>query len=234
MTKIKQDAMITPPTLQFLEDLSLNNDREWFHAHANAYAAAKQNVLDTAQALIAQISRFDASVSQVEPKRCLFRIARDTRFANDKSPYKTNFGLLIHALGTKSKADAPGYYLHIQPGHSSVSCGVYCSPPDVVRVIRKSIYENWEELEAILHPPYPVPWTELFRDDDALTCVPNGFPKDHPAASCLMLKHFYLMVSLRDKELQSSDIAEKAARYFETMLPFKKFIEEAIKGEGDI
>jgi len=222
--------MIYPSTFQFLSDLSQNNTREWFHAHSGAYNAAKQNVLDTAQALIGQITSFDPTVNQVEPKRCLFRIARDTRFANDKSPYKTNFGLLIHALGTKAKAGAPGYYFHIEPGQSFVSCGVYCPPPDILRAVRKSVFDNWDEFEAILNPSHPVGWQGLHRDDDALKRVPNGFPKEHPAAASLMLKHFYLFVPLTDKELQSPDIEQKAAGHFQTMLPFNKFIEEAISG----
>ena len=220
--------MINSSTLQFLTDLSQNNYREWFHAHANEYDAAKLNVLDTARALISEIGLFDPSVIQVDPKRCLFRIARDTRFSHDKSPYKPNFGLLLHALGTKAKADAPGYYFHIQPGESFVSCGVYCPPPNILRAVRKSIYDNWEEFESILHPSKPVAWSGLHRDEDALKRVPAGFPADHPSAFYLMLKHFYLLVPLSDEELLSSNIAKKAATYFETMLPFNRFIEEAV------
>ena len=221
--------MITSSTLQFLTDLSQNNNREWFHKNANDYEAAKKNVLNTAVALISQISRFDSSVNVVDPKRCLFRIARDTRFAHDKSPYKTNFGLLLHAQGTQSKADAPGYYFHIEPGSSFASCGVYCPPPDVLKNIRKSIYDNWEEFDAILHPAQPVAWSGLYRDEDALKRVPTGFPKEHPSAPCLMLKHFYLLVPITDDELLSPDIAKKAADFYQTMLPFNRFIEEAIK-----
>jgi len=223
--------MIAISTFEFLTELAQNNNRDWFHAHAGEYAAAKENVLRTAQALIAEIGRFDQSVSHVDPKRCLFRIARDTRFSHDKSPYKPNFGLLLHALGTKAKDGVPGYYFHIQPGESFVSCGVYCPPPDVLRAIRKSIYDNWDEFDEILHPAYPVAWSGLHRDTDALKRVPNGFPKEHPSASCLMLKHFYLLVPLSDEELKDSGMAKKAAGYYETMLPFNRFIEEAVKGE---
>ena len=225
--------MITSSTLQFLKDLAKNNDREWFHTHAHEYAVAKQNVLDTAQALTAEISCFDPSLSHVDPKRCLFRIARDTRFSHDKSPYKPNFGLLLHTLGTKAKAGAPGYYFHIQPNESFVSCGVYCPPPDILRIVRKSIYDNWEEFDAILHPPHKAAWDGLYRDNDALQRVPPGFSKEHPSASFLMLKHFYLLVPLSDSALQSPDIVKKAAGYYQTMLPFNRFIEEAIKGGAD-
>jgi uncharacterized protein (TIGR02453 family) len=222
--------MVTSSTLKFLNDLSQNNSREWFHSHAHQYDAAKKNVLETAQSLITQISRFDPSVHLIDPKRCLFRIARDTRFTHDKSPYKTNFGLLLHAQGTKAKADTSGFYFHIQPaGESFVSSGIYCPPPDILRAVRKSIFENWEEFDTILHPPYPVHWKGLFRDKDALKRVPNGFPKEHPSASSLMLKHFYLHVPITDAEVMGVDIAKKAADYFETMLPFNRFINEAMK-----
>lgn len=220
--------MIHPSTLQFLVDLSQNNHRDWFHEQAPLYAAAKRNVLETASTLMLEINHFDSSIGRIDPKRCLFRVARDTRFSHDKSPYKTNFGLLLHEQGTKAKAGAPGYYFHIEPGNSFASCGIYCPPPNILRVIRKSIFDNWSEFEAILHPAQPVAWRELYRDDDALKRVPNGFPKEHPSAHFLVLKHFYLLVPVSDQELMNSDIEKVVAGYYQTMQPFKRFIEEAL------
>ena len=220
--------MLQQSTFDFLNQLAENNQRDWFHAHALEYAEAKENVLNTAAALLEAIHSFDPSVGFPEPKRCLFRIARDTRFSHDKSPYKTNFGLLLHAAGTKAKQDAPGYYCHIEPNNSFVSCGLYCPPPDVLRIVRQAIVEDWERFHALLHPSEPVGWTGLYRDEDALKRVPAGYPKEHPAAPYLMLKHFYLHVPLNNRSMQASDMVKTAAAHFKSMQPFNQFIAEHI------
>ena len=220
--------MIQASTLDFLRQLAENNQRDWFHAHAFEYAEAKENVLNTAAALLEAIHAFDPSVGFPEPKRCLFRIARDTRFSHDKSPYKANFGLLLHAAGTKAKQDSPGYYFHIQPEQSFVSCGLYCPPPEILKAVRQAICEDWEAFQALLHPAEPVGWQDLYRDEDALKRVPAGYPKDHPAANYLMLKHFYLHVPLSDKVLQGKELVKTAAAHFKSMQPFNQFIAKAL------
>ncbi|WP_212924049.1 DUF2461 family protein [Capnocytophaga cynodegmi] len=45
-------------------------------------------------------------------EKSLYRICRNTRFSNDKSPYKTHFGV---RLGNGGKHFEARYYLHIQP-----------------------------------------------------------------------------------------------------------------------
>jgi TIGR02453 family protein len=221
--------MIQASTLDFLRQLAENNQRDWFHAHAFEYAEAKENVLNTAAALLEAINTFDPSVGFPEPKRCLFRIARDTRFSHDKSPYKPNFGLLLHAAGTKAKQDSPGYYFHVQPEQSFVSCGLYCPPPNILKAVRQAICEDWEDFQTLMHPTEPVGWQDLYRDEDALKRVPAGYPKDHPAASYLMLKHFYLHIPISDKTLQGKDLIKTAATHFKSMQPFNQFIAKAVK-----
>ncbi|MBK6587520.1 MAG: DUF2461 domain-containing protein [Acidobacteria bacterium] len=87
--------MIEKSTLQFLSDLSLNNNRDWFQANKKLFDAAQDNVTGFAGYLIGEIGKFDAAVGGLDPKACVFRIYRDVRFSKDKSPYKTNLGAYI-------------------------------------------------------------------------------------------------------------------------------------------
>ena len=116
--------MIQQATFTFLRKLAKNNNREWFHANKATYDAAKQNVLDVVGQLIGQVNKFDKTLGYPDPKKCFFRIARDTRFSYDKSPYKLNFGAIINSEGT-TRSELSGYYLHVEPGNCFVSCGVY-------------------------------------------------------------------------------------------------------------
>ena len=92
--------MINPSTLEFLSELRENNYREWFHSQKPRYEAAKTNVLDTAGQMLDGIRQFDPSLGFPDLRKCIYRIARDTRFSVNKEPYKTNMGVVFSPSGT--------------------------------------------------------------------------------------------------------------------------------------
>ena len=79
----------------FLKELSQNNNREWFAAHKEWYDKCKADFDEISRLLIMEIAGFDTEIRTVEPRDCVFRIYRDTRFAKDKTPYKNHFGVFI-------------------------------------------------------------------------------------------------------------------------------------------
>ncbi|CEJ71483.1 hypothetical protein BN1195_03832 [Chryseobacterium oranimense G311] len=83
---------IKPETLKFLQNLTVNNNRDWFNENKAAYTEAQENVITFLDGLIKEMSGFDEELGKIDGKKSLFRIYRDTRFSKDKSPYKTNFG----------------------------------------------------------------------------------------------------------------------------------------------
>lgn len=83
-------------TLRFLQDLSLNNNKEWFDANKDRYLAAKSTLDALAVELIDGIRSFDGTIGPLSPKDCTYRIYRDLRFSKDKTPYKTHMGLYIN------------------------------------------------------------------------------------------------------------------------------------------
>ena len=96
--------MIKSETFDFLKELSINNDRDWFHVNKSRHEQAKANVIDFAAGVITQLSKIDTSIpSGLDPKNCIMRIYRDIRFSKDKTPYKTNFGLAFSAHGKNFK-----------------------------------------------------------------------------------------------------------------------------------
>ena len=220
--------MIHSSTFEFLTNLAENNYREWFHAHRTEYEAAKQNVLDVATQLLAEINTFD-KIGVFDVRKCMFRIARDTRFSHDKSPYKTNFGVILTPDGT-TRSELAGYYMHIEPGNSFLSCGLYMSMPDVLKAVRTAIDEDYEVFQKIISKKeFKQTFGDLSRDDDALSRVPQGFDKDSPAADYLKLKHVYVMVSLKNKEAMASTFLQKALGYCRLMKPLGDFLNEAVK-----
>mgnify|MGYP001535667817 CR=1 FL=1 len=102
--------MNIPVIFQFLKELSANNNREWFNSHREQYEVARSEFENLLTVIISRISLFDESIRGIEAKDCTYRIYRDTRFSEDKTPYKTHLGGYINAKGKKS--DHCGYYVH--------------------------------------------------------------------------------------------------------------------------
>lgn len=99
--------------LAFLTGLAAHNDRDWFAAHRAAYdSGLKPALADLIAATSTACAARDLPLSG-DPKRSVFRIHRDTRFARDKSPYKTHVSATLTRDGQKM---SPGMmYIHIEP-----------------------------------------------------------------------------------------------------------------------
>jgi len=86
-------------SFRFLRGLRRHNERAWFQAHKADYddhvRAPFQRLLTDLQPALASISEH----YRADPKPVggsLFRIQRDTRFANDKTPYKSWQGARLY------------------------------------------------------------------------------------------------------------------------------------------
>ena len=129
--------------LNFLSEVSKNNNRDWFHSHKDEYDRCKAEFEDGVTKAIAAISQFDPSVSHITAKDACFRFYRDVRFREDKRPYKDHFGAYISAHGRKSLH--AGYYIHLQPEACLVSAGAYWLPTNILTSCRNEIMGNIDE-----------------------------------------------------------------------------------------
>lgn len=211
--------------LQFLTGLQANNNREWFQVNREEYEKSKKEFASFINQLIARIAIFDPQISGAEAKDCIFRINRDTRFSNDKTPYKTNMGAFIAAGGRKSPL--AGYYVHLQPGESFLSGGIYMPQPDVLKTLRTEIFENTEEFLRILNQPE---FKNLFGYlwGDKLQSAPKGFPRDYKYIDLLKFKHYAVVHTASDAVVTNSSYLESAEKIFKMLHPFNQFLNQAI------
>lgn len=219
--------MISPTTLDFLRKLSRNNNREWFNAHRDEYLTAKADVERLSMELVAGVRAFDGSIGQLEPKECMFRIYRDARFSRDKSPYKTNMGIVVQRGGKKSPYAC--YYAHVEPGSCFLSGGVYMPDPTTLKALRRSIDVNAEEfLEIIAEKNFRKYFTAL-ADESKLVKVPQGFDKNSPVAEYLKYKDFYVMRGVTEEELCSKSYVKQTLQAFKALKPLNDFFNAAIE-----
>jgi uncharacterized protein (TIGR02453 family) len=124
---------------------------------------------------------FDNDIKNVDVKECVFRIYRDIRFSTDKTPYKTHFGVYIASAGGR-KSQRGGYYLHLDPAGSFIAVGVWCPPPNILKALRQSVFDNIDELNEIRNEASFSTYFKTFFEEDKLKKVPAGFPRDFPDA----------------------------------------------------
>ena len=221
--------MNTQSMLDYLADLSANNDREWYHAHKAENKAANAQFEELIQALMCRIGEFDSSVLGHLPKELTFKLVRDTRFSHDKSPYHPAFRAHISSMG---KLPVPvGYYLMIKPGNQSfLGGGLFADMfKDATAMVRDYIAQNGEEWERIVYAP---DFREHFSvQGTALKNVPAGYAKEHPQAEFLKFKSWYLEYPIKDAGFVDAEaFLAKAAELFRLMKPFNDYLNKALAG----
>jgi len=212
--------------VQFLQELSENNNREWFQNNKKRYDESREKVLFLTEVLINEIRKFDSDIPSLEPKDCMFRIFRDVRFSNDKSPYKTNFGSFIAKGGRKSIY--AGYYFHIEPDGSFIGGGIYMPAAEPLKAIREYIDENGEEFSGLINnAKFKKVYPEMM--DDKLKTAPKGFSPDHEFIDLLRYKSFAFSSRISQSEILADTYIEQLVHSFKILQPVNRFLNEALK-----
>lgn len=185
----------TPQAVDFLRDLVINNNKEWFEAHKDTYITALQNPgVALVEALGSGLQAHFPEIhydTRPNGRGSLMRMNRDVRFSTDKSPYKTNFAMMFHNKAGK-KMEMPGFGLQITPNHVDVVAGVFQFTRDSVQAYRKVIDETkaGEELSKIVVEILAKGDYEL--GGETYKRVPNGYDTDHPSAKWLKFTGLYI------------------------------------------
>ena len=207
--------------LAFLKDVTVHNNREWFNSHRDRYEEARTAFEEIIAELILHIGQFDESVRHLQVKNCTYRFYRDTRFSEDKSPYKRHLGAYINAHGKKSFHS--GYYFHLEPGNCLLAGGAWCLPSPILKAVRQSIADETEEFRNIVENPtfkktFPV------IGESHLKTLPKGFSKDFPYPEYLRPKDYSVCHTVKDDFFHQKDWLEQTCRIFRLMKPFNDFI----------
>lgn len=219
--------MIKSETFDFLKELAVNNNRDWFFANKTRHDQAKANVIEFAAGIIARLSKIDPSIpSDLDPKTCIMRIYRDIRFSKDKTPYKTNFGLGFSDQGKNFK-DA-GYYINIQPSKSFIAGGCWMPEAPMLKAIRQEIDYNGVVFHEIINKTTFKNYYGSPDADHKLKTLPKGYSSDHQAIEYLKLKSFTFSHSLSSLELSQQNALDEVINGFAILSPFVTFLKGAV------
>ncbi len=213
-------------SMAFLKELNRNNSKEWMDANKAMYHEAKSEFLEFVVEIINEVSKFDPTIANTEPKKSIFRINRDIRFSKNKSPYKNNFGMTLAEGGRNS--GNPVYYFHLQPhGETMVAGGMYQPETDALKKIRQEIDYSPHELKKVIE-------NEAFRDEfgvlsgETLKTAPKGYPKDHPNIALLRYKSFVAYRKFSDVKVSSPSLKADISKAFQALYPLNQYLSVAI------
>lgn len=219
--------MDTVTVLDFLSQLTVNNNRDWFQQNKVWYEKSRKEVEVFVLEMITAISAIDPALQTPAMKDCIFRIFRDVRFGADKSPYKTNFGAFIARGGRKSSN--PGYYFHFEPGKSMLAGGVYMPQPDTLKLLRNEVYYHSDELKRIIEKPSFRKYFDQLGDFDKLKKAPKDFPADFPDIELLKYRSYIVSQDIPDAVVSDPEGYRKlVVDMVRELQPFMAFLNRAI------
>lgn len=209
-----------PEALKFLRALKRNNRREWFQPRKEQY---ERDVRAPMQAIVEQLAvdmRAFAPEVIVDPKKAIFRIYRDTRFGEDKTPYKTNIAASFAWRGLP-RWEGAGLYFQLSHEDVWIGGGLYDPPTPLMQRVREHIAANHRRMKTLVESAsFKRTIGEL--EGERLQRVPRGFPPDHPAADLLRYRQF-----LAGREL--SPTASSSARFYPTLIETFKVIVPVVR-----
>jgi uncharacterized protein (TIGR02453 family) len=214
----------TPATLKFLRALKRNNRREWFNAHRDDYEAHVRQPMTAIIERLAVDFRGFAPELVASPRVSLYRIYRDTRFSENKLPYKTHVAAVFPTRGL-AKHEGAGLYFHVSPGEVWVGGGMYAPQMPQLLAVREHIAANVERLRTIVESP-------AFRrqvgrlEGERLQRVPRGFPKDHEAAEFLKFRQFLAGREFPPALATSPGFYRTVIAVFRRVAPLARFLNE--------
>jgi uncharacterized protein (TIGR02453 family) len=206
-----------PEALTFLRNLKRHNDRDWFQPRK---AIFEVELKEPMLAIIRKVmdAMTDFAPQFVRPaEKCLFRIYRDTRFSNDKRPYKTHVAAWWSHQGLE-KTSGAGYYFHVSAQEVVIAAGAYMPEKDQLAQIRHWLLDHHEEFRALLKKPAVKRTFEQF-EGNALTRPPKGFPSEHAGMDLIRCKQWGLATTLSAKMSLKKDFATTIIKCFRIAAP---------------
>ena len=219
----------SPETMKFLRGLARHNEREWFNARKHVYESELKTPM---LALVDEITQamVEFAPEHMRPaNKIMMRIYRDTRFSNDKRPYKRHLSAWWSRRGME-KTSGGGFYLQISPQEVMVAAGVYMPQREQLLDIRRWMAEHHAEYRALVKSVLKsksAGFAEI--EAEALTRMPKGFASDHPADKLLRAKNWGVRCALPAEAALRPQFAREIVRRMRLAAPVVEALNGAIR-----
>ncbi|MBN2244330.1 MAG: DUF2461 domain-containing protein [Candidatus Aminicenantes bacterium] len=213
-------------SLSFLEALRKNNNREWFKRNRKDYEVY---ILEPAKifagTLGERLKKYLPDLRAVpRVNGSIFRINRDTRFSQDKSPYKEHLGIFLWE-GNRPKMECPGFYFQLAPSGVLLGGGIYVLSRQDLDKYRKAVVspEFGPELKKAVDDIKRIPGYTL--GGAHYKRIPAGYASEHPNAGLLLYSGLYAGIEEKiPEELFSEKILDYCVEKYKPMFSLHQWL----------
>jgi uncharacterized protein (TIGR02453 family) len=220
--------------LQFLADLSQNNNREWFNENKPIYleyiVEPSKKFIETVGEQLQFIAPHIQYDTRTNGQGSLMRIYRDIRFSPDKTPYKTYVGIRFWEGSGKAK-DNPGYSLWFDHTGAALHVGMHGFSKALLETYRNAVADGdrGPGLEKAISEVKKAGEYEV--GSEHYKRVPRGYDKDHPRADLLRYNSLYVSSPrIQPDVLASPLLTEIVLSHFEKMAPVQRWLVKVKEG----
>ena len=220
--------------LDFLTSLGDHNERSWFEEHKKTYVTA---LARPAQAFVVALGDRLKSIdprlhydTRLNGAGSIYRIYRDTRFSEDKTPYKTHIDMAFW-VGEDKKSSPSLFGVRIEGRGGTVLAGHYRFGDEF-----KSRYQNaldearggalQSHLEDLRNVGYTLEGEQYKR-------VPAGYESNHPREGLLRRKGLYaLSPTIPPDVLTRPELVQVVFDRCLTMAPLHHWLVKTAEGQS--
>ena len=213
--------------LKFLRGLKRNNDREWFNARKHLYEAELRAPM---LAVIGEVNDKLADLAPEfirDPARTMMRIYRDTRFSNNKLPYKPHLSAWWARQGM-AKTSGGGFYFQVSPAGVEIAAGVFAPDRDQLLAIRRQMLEKHEVYRKLLSAARLKTAGLLPIEGTMMTRPPKGFAADHPAIELIRQRRWGVIATLPAETALAPALVQEVVRRFRLAAPLVALLNDAL------
>jgi uncharacterized protein (TIGR02453 family) len=212
--------------LKFLDEIVVNNSKEWLDANRERYESMivepnKAYVKEMGEHLQILVPTLNA-IPKIN--KSLFKIYRDARY-HPLDPIKTKIGIIFWQ-GGGHRMQSASFYMHYEPYEVFIATGIRNFKPPLLSAYRKYIKDvNKREelhniLEELLAKGYMIPEPHYKR-------LPLGFEKEDKYVYLAKYRAMYAFKTyLPNEEFFSEEVLHKNFKIYEDMLPLQQWVYE--------
>jgi uncharacterized protein (TIGR02453 family) len=214
--------------LVFFIELAANNNKDWFDLNRKRYeASVKEPFKAFVQHMIIEVAKIDSSFKDLEAKECIFRINRDIRFSQDKTPYKLYLGAVIAPEGKKSKA-VNGVYIEFGPEHMRVYGGVYEIAKEDLLTVREGIAADVKKFQKVYNDPrFKKVFGNILGEKNKI--LPKELKEAAEQEPLIYNKQWYFYTQFEPETILKDDLDKLVIDCFEAGKPVEEFFNGLIK-----
>jgi uncharacterized protein (TIGR02453 family) len=221
-------AFFDPDFIQFFKDLAANNNKDWFDTNRVRYEKTVRDPFKVfVDHMIKELSKVNPQFKELQNKDCIFRINRDIRFSNDKTPYKLNVSALV-AVGGKKNYMAEGVYFELGPEHVRVYSGLYEMDKESLLMLREGTAKNLAEFKKLYSDKkFEATFGQIRGEQNKI--IPAELREAAGKENLIYNKSFYYFAEFKPEKLLEKDFDKTILSIYTTGRPTEQFFTKILK-----